>query len=92
MSALDPYYREVQEFAREVITLIKFAEQHGGEDSDPHAIRGQIRQQVTQWEREASGMRTWLLIEVLARSVAATYDDLNDWSEAVIQAIAQEES
>jgi hypothetical protein len=89
-SALDPYYREAREFAREIVTLIKFAEEHGGEESDPHAIRGQIRQQVTAWEKEGSAIRTWLLIEVLARSVAATYDDLADWSASVIEAVSAE--
>lgn len=89
-TALDPYYREAKEAAREIVTLIKFAEENGGEGGDPHAIRGQIRQQVTAWERESSPMRTWLLIEVLARSVAATYEDLDDWSTAVLKAMADE--
>ena len=88
-TALDPYYQQAREFAREIVTLIKFAEEHGSDGG--HEIRTQIRQQVREWETEGSQMRTWLLIEVLSRSVAATYDDLADWSEAVLNAVADEE-
>jgi hypothetical protein len=86
-SVLEPFYREAREQAREFVTLIKFAEQHGGEDADPHAIRSQIRQYVS----TATPAQTWFLIEVLARSVAATYDDLEEWSAAVIEALSNEE-
>lgn len=82
---LEPYYAEAREYARELITLIKFAEQNGA-DADGHEIRGQIRQKV----RESTPLQTWLLIEVLARSVAATYEDLEDWSESVLQALSEE--
>jgi hypothetical protein len=86
MSAEDPlapYYTAANEKAREIVTLIKTAEAY---DSDPdgHAIRGQIRQHV----RDATPLQVWLLIEVLARSVAATYEDLDEWSAAVIAALA----
>ena len=84
---LEPFYRAAREQAREFVTLIKFAEEHGGEESDPHAIRGQIRQ----YARDATDAQVWFLIEVLARSVAATYEDLNDWSVSVIEAIAKED-
>lgn len=90
MSELDPYYREACETAREIVTLIKVAEERDS-DRGGHVIRGQIRQQVRAWESEASPLRTWLLIEVLARAVAATYDDLADWSESVLKALADGE-
>ena len=80
-SALDPYYREAKEAGRELVTLIKIAEEQGS-DPDGHVIRGQIRQYV----RDHGPTQVWLLIEVLARSVAATFDDLADWSAAIIQA------
>lgn len=86
MSALDPYYREAREAAREIITLIKVAEEHGT-DSEGHEIRGQIRQYV----RDHTDLQTWLLIDVLARAVAATYEDLSDWSASVIEAVAAAE-
>ena len=88
---LEPYYREAREFARYLITLIKVGDDNGT-DEDGHVIRGQIRQQVRTWESEASPLRTWLLIEVLARSVAATYDDLDEWSAAVIESLATGEA
>jgi hypothetical protein len=83
---LDDYYREACEYAREIVTLIKVAEQHGTDD-DGHVIRGQIRQKVN----GSTPLQTWLLVEVLARAVAATYDDLDDWSAAVIQALSTQE-
>jgi fermentation-respiration switch protein FrsA (DUF1100 family) len=71
---LEEFYRAAREQAREFVTLVKFAEEHGGEAADPHAIRGQIRQYV----RDATDAQVWFLIEVLARSVAATYENLAD--------------
>jgi hypothetical protein len=85
--ALDPYYRQAQEQAREFVTLIKVAEEMGA-DPDGHDIRGQIRQYV----RANPMLGTWLLIEVLARSVAATFDDLEDWSAAIVATVAEEET
>lgn len=84
-SALDPYYREAREAAREIVTLIKLAEEQG---TDPLAIviRGVVREKV----RDNTPAQTWLLIEVLARAVAATYDDLDDWSTSVLKAVAEE--
>lgn len=86
-TALDPYYREARDCARELVTLIKVADDNGT-DEDGHVIRGQIRQKVN----ESTPLQTWLLVEVLARGVAATYDDLADWSESVLQALAEEAS
>lgn len=83
---LEPYYNDARTYARELITLIKIADENGT-DTDGHIIRGQIRQKV----REGTQLQTWLLVEVLARAVAATYEDLSDWSDAVIQAVATEE-
>lgn len=83
---LDPYYRAAREAAREIVTLIKVAEENGT-DPDAHVIRGQVRQYV----RDHTPLQTWLLVEVLARAVAATYEDLDDWSTAVLQAVAAEE-
>lgn len=82
---LDPYYAEAREKAREIVTLIKTAEAWEA-DPDGHDIRGQIRQHV----RDSTDLGVWLLIEVLARSVAATYEDLDEWSAAVLQALAEE--
>ena len=87
---LELYYRQAQEFGREIVTLIKVAEANGT-DQDGHVIRGQIRQRVSEWETDSSPLRVWLLIEVLARSVAATYEDLDDWSVSVLQAVAEDE-
>jgi len=86
-SALDPYYQQAREAGRELITLIKIAEEQGS-DPDGHIIRGQIRQYV----RDNGPTQVWLLIEVLARSVAATYDDLADWSASVIQAETEKDA
>lgn len=85
MSELDPYYREAKEAGREFVTLIKVAEENDT-DPDGHIVRGQIRQYV----RDATDAQVWLLVEVLARSVAATYEDLDDWSNSVLEAIAEE--
>lgn len=88
-TALDLYYQQASEKAREFVTLVKTAEQHGP-DADPggHIVRGQIRQ----WSNEATDLQRWLMVEVLARAVAATYDDLDDWSQSVLEAIASEGS
>lgn len=87
--ALDDNYRRAREYGRELVTLIKAVDGYGpGGDPGGHMIRGQIAQHVS----ETTPLSTWLLVEVLARSVAATFDNLDDWSEAVIQAVADEET
>lgn len=86
--ALDGDYRAARERGRELVTLIKAVDDYGP-DADPggNMIRGQVAQMVG----EITPLSIWLLIEVLARSVAATYDNLDDWSAAVIQAVADED-
>lgn len=86
MSDLDMYYQEARETAREIVTLIKVAEEQRT-DPDALIIRGVVREKV----REHTPLQTWLLVEVLARAVAATYDDLADWSSSVLKAVAEGE-
>lgn len=84
---LDAYYREAREYARELITLIKVADDS---DTDPDEASREIRGQIRQYVRGATPTQVWLLIHVLANAVAATYDDLGDWSTSVIEALADD--
>jgi len=89
---LEPQYRDAHEFAREMVTLIKFGQESGQDDNEiAVAIRGQIRQKIREWTDAGSPARVWILVEVLCFGVAGSFEDLSDWSESVINALSEED-
>jgi hypothetical protein len=87
VTEFDDLYRRAQEDAREIVTLMKMAEEQGLDD-DAH-IRGIVRQRMSTY---IEPRQSWLLIEVLARAVADTFDNLADWSEHVVTALGGEDA
>lgn len=79
-------YRAAGEAAREIVTLMKMAEGQGYDD--PAHMGGIVREVM----RGYQSRQAWRLVEVIARGVAGTFADLDEWSTHVLDALAEGDS